>query len=44
MAFPTAVTPSWHRVIFSVTPGVVLFWVRLAVSAILIEGSVKYTH
>ncbi len=30
--------------IFSVTPGVVLFWLLLAVSAILIEGSVKYTQ
>jgi len=42
--FSTAVTPSWHRDIFSVTPGVVLFWLLLAVSAILIEGSIKYTN
>lgn len=42
--FATAATPLWHRDIFSVTPGVVLFWLLLAVSAILIEGSVTYTH
>ena len=42
-AFGSATTdsPGWHRDIFSVTPGVVLFWLLLAVSAILIEGSIK---
>ena len=39
--FSTAVTPSWHRSVFTVTPGIVLFWLLLAVSAILIEGSIK---
>lgn len=39
--FSRAVTPSWHRSIFTVTPGIVLFWLLLAVSAILIEGSIK---
>jgi hypothetical protein len=33
-----------HRATFSVTPGIVVFWLLLAVSAILIEGSVKYPH
>jgi hypothetical protein len=42
--FSTAVTPLWHRATFSVTPGIALFWLLLAVSAILIEGSVKYAH
>jgi hypothetical protein len=42
--FSTAVTPSWHRATISVTPGIVLFWLLLAFSAILIEGSVKYAH
>ena len=39
--FATRESPGWHRDIFSVTPGVVLFWLLLAVSAILIEGSSK---
>jgi hypothetical protein len=39
--FATTVSPGWHRDIFSVTPGVVLFWLLLAVSSILIEGSIK---
>ena len=39
--FATSQSPGWHRDIFSVTPGVALFWLLLAVSAILIEGSIK---
>ncbi len=42
--FATPMATSWHRAFFSITPGVVLFWLLLAVSAILIEGSAKYAH
>lgn len=39
--FAARESPGWHRDTFSVTPGAVLFWLLLAVSAILIEGSSK---